>query len=475
MAGPVENVLLIVVDALRTDRVGVYGGSDLTPNIDSIADDGEVFEQCYSCINATDSSLTTILTGTYPTHHGVLNHGRNITDEEQQYASGTTPLAELLSDTHHTIGVDTLERWHARGFEEYMNPRWENRSKLINVAADAVDRFPSALRQRIQRTHSALTRRTDEAPGQVLGESITDLAIDAIESTGSPLFLFTHYWDTHLPYVPPENCPDHVPGDSYEDEGRELGEVLDPIRTSPWSDRLENKLSGESTTVSELKSKYDAGVWNADRAIGRLIETLKQRGLFEETAIIVTADHGESFTEHGILFDHHGLYDPTIHVPLIIRAPGFDGREREFVQHFDIVPTVLDLLGKEFRDDRFDGVSLSGERTVPQDRGAIYAEEGHTARKRAIRTRRYKYIRRLDDRTECRYCEIRHAADEELYDLATDPDEERNIATERPELRDDLDARLESWVESLPDSSKEPISFELNTEVEEHLEDMGYM
>ena len=105
MAGSVENVLLIVVDALRTDRVGVYGGSDLTPNIDSIADDGEVFEQCYSCINATDSSLTTILTGTYPTHHGVLNHGQNITDEERQYPSGTTPLAGLLSNASLTCSL----------------------------------------------------------------------------------------------------------------------------------------------------------------------------------------------------------------------------------------------------------------------------------------------------------------------------------------------------------------------------------
>lgn len=232
---------------------------------------------------------------------------------------------------------------------------------------------------------------------------------------------------------------------------------------------------GDSTTVGELKRKYDAGVWNVDQAIGKIEEQLKHEGIYDETALIITADHGESFTEHGILFDHHGLYEPTVHVPLIIRAPGFEGREDQFIQHFDLVPTILDLIGKDYKEDSFDGVSLVEEGTRNLDRDAVFMEEGHTARKRAVRTDSYKYIKRLDDEEACRYCEIRHADDEELYTLDTDPGEEDNVVQENPEIYQRLDNQLDDWVRNIPGPIKHESNFEASQEVKDHLEEMGYL
>ncbi len=468
----IKNVVLIVVDALRTDRVGVYSGDDLTPNIDSLANDGEVFEYCFSCVNATDSSVTTILTGLYPTRHGVINHGEGVTEEEQQFAAGTTPLPELLDSSYEAVGIDTLERWHQRGFETYINPRRKQDNSLIQYAGTIVEQLPSSIEASIKDIYSRSTA-DDVQPTQ--SEMITDNALHTIGSTTSPFFLFAHYWDTHIPYIPLEDHPEKIRERTYDESNESLKKLIEPIEKSPWANRLEENLAGDAESVIDLKRKYDAGVWQADQAVGRIVNELRQEEIYDETAIIITADHGESFTEHGIYFDHHGLYDPTIHVPLIIKAPGFEGRENQFVQHFDLAPTILDLLRVNYQKERFDGVSLVTEGGRTLNRDAVLAEEGHTARKRMIRTQSYKYIKRLDDRSECRYCDVRHAADEELYDLVNDPEEEHNIVDDEPEAKAQLDQQLNSWIEQLPEPSKEEATFGTSQEVKDHLEEMGYL
>lgn len=465
----VDNVVLIVTDALRPDRVGAYSGDNLTPNIDSLSENGEVFEQCYSCTNATDPSVTTILTGLYPTRHGILNHGANITEEEQSYVSGTTPLPKLLGKTHQSLGIDTLERWHQRGFDKYVNPRYSGKHEVI----DRLDRIAeiSAIRDKAK---SILGLKGPNRP--IRSGKITDIATESVQGTDQPFFLFAHYWESHIPYIPLDKHPEEIKNRTYDGEDITLNTLLDSIEGSLWKDRLETKLIGDATTVGDMKRKYDAGVWEVDKAVGDLVDSLKEQGVFGETAIIITADHGESLTEHGIFFDHHGLYDPSVHVPLIIKAPGFHGREDQFVQHFDLAPTILDLLGVNYAMERFDGVALTHDgdsRSLGRD--AVYMEESHTARNRAIRTDDYKYIRRLDGREKCRYCGIKHGSDEELYKLDSDSEEEHNIIDQNPDIGDRMEQKLASWIQDLPSPSQADGSFEPSNEVKNHLEEMGYL
>mgnify|MGYP006275411675 CR=1 FL=1 len=472
MASQVRNVVLIVADALRPDRVGAYSGTNLTPNIDRIGRDGEIFEECFACINATDSSVTTILTGLYPTRHGVINHGNRVTEEEKQFVGATSPLPELLPTSYYSAGVDRLGRWHKRGFDTYINPRNAQKSSFVKTASRFIDSLPSPIQKPIQETYRLISSDNSHSSQSSV---TTQKSLEALPDNQSPFFLFTHYWDTHIPYVSSDNLPRKIRNRSYDDGDESLDSVLEPIDGSPWADRLRGGLMGDSTTVGELKRKYDAGVWNVDQAIGKIEEQLKHEGIYDETALIITADHGESFTEHGILFDHHGLYEPTVHVPLIIRAPGFEGREDQFIQHFDLVPTILDLIGKDYKKDSFDGVSLVEEGPRNLDRGAVFMEEGHTARKRAIRTNSYKYIKRLDDEEVCRYCEIRHATDEELYSLDRDPEEEYNVVQYKPEVHQRLDNQLHAWVSDVPDPTTDESDFETSQEVKDHLEEMGYL
>lgn len=471
MGAEIENAVLIVVDALRNDRVGAYSDCDLTPNIDALAEEGEIFESSYACINTTDPSITTILSGQYPTRHGVLNHADRVTEREMRFAAGIETLPQKLRSGFDTLAIDTLERWHERGFDTYINPRESDPSQLRHVASRIARMFPSFVERAAQDAHSRIIANLHRPPDS--GE-ITAEAISLIDFTDRQFFLFVHYWDTHIPYIPLDDHPDKLRNRTY-DHDETLQEMLDSIRESQWAEQLE-WLAGEATTASEMVRKYDAGVLKVDRAIGRLVDHLKKLGVYDETAIVITADHGESFTEHGIYFDHHGLYDPTVRVPLIIKAPGFEGREDQFVQHFDIVPTVLDVLGEEYEDDRFEGVSLAdhgGTRNL--DREAVYMEEAHTVRRRAVRTKSHKFIFTVEGSNECRYCGITHGPSEELFDIETDPGERRNIVDDEPQLKTKLEDRIHFWIGDLPDPVEQDSSFEVSGELEEHLEEMGYL
>jgi len=467
----IENVLLVVIDALRADRVGVYDGGSLTPNIDALAEDGEVFDRCFSCINMTDASLTTIMTGQFPTRHGILNQGSRITEEEREYVASTTPLPRRINDTHTTLAFDLLKRWHERGFDTYVRPREQT---AVQKGDQFLERVPDPLERAARWTYAEFVAQDHierEWPA-IRAEPLTDTAIDHIRSTSRPWFALAHYWDVHLPYIPLEAHDDEIERRTYEGGEQPLSELYEEIEGSHWEEQLRGR-SGEAATVGDMNRKYDAGLKTVDEQIGRIVADLKERGEYDETAIIVTGDHGESLTEHGIYYEHHGLYDESIHVPLIIKAPGFEGREEAFVQHFDLVPTILDLLGKSYDGEDFDGESLVPPNR-PVDREAAYAVEGKVTRKRAIRTDRYKFIKRLEWAEPCDFCDVAHGDDRELFDLSNDPSELDNVYDEKREVADDLERRLDEWIESCGTPRRDVVDFEVDDEVEETLRQMGY-
>lgn len=507
----VDNVLLFIVDALRTDRVGVFRDADeasLTPNIDAIARDGEVFDSCFACVNATDAAMTTIMTGLYPTRHGIINHGDNVTEQERKFVSATTPLPELLAETHRSVGVDMLGRWHKRGFDDYFMDRSEGwieepdsapslpvraarsvygrvpKAELLALARRVLDVVPEPLptvaesiyidHLSAKNPYSTINRFTQNS-GYLEADWVSERIADVVRTEMRNWFVLGHFWDTHLPYHTTEDHLRAVADRTYPRGELSIEKLVEPIAGSSWAQTLQ-RMARENgwTTSGDIGRAYDASIRLVDEAIGAVIGELKAAGSYEDTAIIVTSDHGESLIEHGILFDHHGLYDPTIHVPLIVKAPSFAGREPGFVQHTDIVPTILDLLGYSVDSTRFDGESLRSDRNRIQRRTAVAAEEGNAARKRAIRTDSYKYIVRLDERQNCRYCGVQHAANSELYDLHDDPEEVSNLATEKSSVVDRLDAELTDFIDSVPPPREGRVSFDEDEAVLKQLEYMGY-
>ncbi|MFO7958600.1 MAG: sulfatase-like hydrolase/transferase, partial [Candidatus Brocadiia bacterium] len=229
-----------------------------------------------------------------------------------------------------------------------------------------------------------------------------------------------HYWDVHTPYNAPRRFR------------RYRG--TDPEK--------------------QLSDRYSGAVRYVDEQIGRLVKGLRRSGQMENTLLVVTSDHGESHTEHGIYFDHHGLYDATTHVPLILHCPArlpAGRRLSGFVQHVDLVPTILEMAGIESVGRALDGTSL-----LPLIRGRaeevrphVYCEESYVQEKRALRNRRYKYITAVDGDGYCRYCHKVHGGVEELYDLREDPGETRNVVADRRDVAARMRRELEHIVTGL--------------------------
>jgi arylsulfatase len=205
-------------------------------------------------------------------------------------------------------------------------------------------------------------------------------------------------------------------------------------------------------------------VESLDHQLGLLFAHLAELGILDDCLIVIFGDHGENMTEHDAWFDHAGLYDSVVHVPLMIRAPGRvePTRVDSLVGLIDVMPTVLELQG--VADDQvlegFDGRSLlpvmAGDTVDHRD--TIMLSECTWQAKRGIRTRDWKYIRCWDPG-------IYPRAGCELYDLAADPDEQLDLSAERPDVVATMDALMDCWLDAQlagrPDPMTEVIEFGL--------------
>lgn len=430
-----------MIDALRAKNLGCYGYSKPTsPNIDNLAREGILFENAFSCSNVTDASLTTIFSGMYPLSHGILGHGGRwlgkrvgTVDTRKLDQSGIRLLPEMLkAKGYTTLAVDWLGRWHKKGYDYY--------SGMLHKANPV--RFP--LKQIEGRLNLVSRRYAELEKSTIIDEArlVTMYAENLIaRNYGKKFFLFLHYWDLHWPYAAPAFFYKNITPNGM---GRK---ALNLFRTRKRGWKYDERI------LDERMMRYDASIAYVDHEIGVLVDALEKYGILDQTLIVLTSDHGESLTEHGIYFDHHGLYDVSIHVPLISRHPAFPKNKRTtgFAQHFDLVPTILDFLEIN-KEKKFDGKSVMsliyGENT--QLHSAVFAEEALYQRKRAIRTADYKYIQALSLKGAiCRRCKRIHGGRKELYDLNKDPEEKQNIIEKKTSLAGELEERMSKWIDYL--------------------------
>ena len=431
------NVIFIIIDDLRAKNLGYHGYSKNTsPNVDNFMKESIFFEQAYSTIPNTDPSLTTIFSGKYPSSHGIINHGLKVTSQEIRCfnESDTILLPEILKNAGYTtLAVDWMGRWHKKGYDFYSGTLGKSKIKFaVWKLADCLPEFVSKI---IRKMYQLIKLKTKIKIRDNATE-VTNTTIELIDKhIDQKFFVFAHYWDTHLPYYAPKRFIKMF----LDNGGESISEILPKINNKKWRAYLQYA-AGKAKTTKEVIGQYDASIRYVDYEIGRLLNNLKEKKLLENTIIIITSDHGESLTEHGIYFAHHGLYDETLHVPLLIKHPMIKKQIQinSLVQHVDIVPTILDLLNIKRTDIEFDGNSLlpiiKGEKNKIRD--WIYSEEYFVQKKKAIRTKEYKYIYSSSSEDAfCEYCGKIHGGITELYDLRKDPAENHNLAESKRELR----------------------------------------
>jgi arylsulfatase A-like enzyme len=496
------NVLVIVVDALRIDRVGAFDGRELTPNIDRLATESAIFTNAFSTTNVTDVAVTSIQTGRYPLSHGVINHGTRVTDQEKNTVEQITQLPEVLSESGYRTAKfgRPLGRWHRKGFDRYpssmerrvaFDKRDGNKSAKQRIG-DSLERIHPALRTTASKLYQSIQSiQTPPEKADIIAkyQNASDEVIQNFENFiqgSSPFYSFIHLMDTHASYeANPEVVKSHLDELEYRTDVSMRGtgshpRVFDELINNGEYPGIKEKyyLPDGSPTTAITDAHYDAAVTQADNRVGKILELLKKSGVYDDTLIVFLSDHGESLTERGIYHDHHGLYNESVHIPLIIRPPNGASKEiTEFVQITDIAPTIEQYTDTELTDT--DGYSLRPviEENQSVNRQYILAEEAHTQRRRMVRSKDSKLIYSLDGDTVCRYCDVQHASEIEFYDLVEDPNETDNVAKSNEnnllKLKRYGDKKAEEFKKRRPDSNEE-ITYEDEEEVEERLEALGY-
>lgn len=430
--GPPRHLLLIVVDTLRVDRVGVYGyARDTTPHLDRFAEDAVRFERSYAAAPWTGPSIASMLTGFHPSADNVLAPG----DPRHQ---SLDPLAEMLADhgfrTAAVVSNRVLAKGHGfeQGFEHYDD---EEARDSRYVSSEGVTERATAL-------------------------------LEEMAESDERFFLFVLYFDPHMLYLP------HPRFGFARPRARAMAEA-------PSIRSLRRNLEHLSPQhIRFLRDLYDEEVAHTDQEVGVLLEGLRALGLADETLVVVTSDHGEELVERGWLGHGTTLYEELIRVPLLVRDPASERRDdgprvvHDPVSLVSLTPTVLALLGIETDADRFQAPSLAGIfREGPEAAPGVafaavdtrHLPKRRAAVKRAVVGPRYKLIRNDEDGTL------------ELYDLERDPREFRDLAVQRPRRTARLARRLEEHSRRVRRRPDESPARDLTPEMMDALRDLGYV
>jgi arylsulfatase A-like enzyme/Flp pilus assembly protein TadD len=405
------NIILITLDTTRADRMGFLGSTrGLTPNLDALAKQSAIFTRAYAQVPLTPPSHASILTGTYPQFH--------------QLNAMQTPLAADLPYAPEIL--------RAHGYS--------TAAILGSIVLEAKQPYAPGLDRGFQ-TYDADFRNGNPGDDRYLtvqrrGDVVVAHALAWLDKHPKrPFFLWVHFYDAHDPYDPPQ----------------------------PYKSRYASE-------------PYDGGIAYEDAAVGKLLRQLKARGLYDGAVLAVMADHGESLGAHGE--DAHGffLYDETIHVPLLMKLPHASGENRieNQVELVDVLPTLLQECGIEIPKE------VQGESLLPLIK-PLAAEAHSTAEawhdhvayaqseyprdeygwsdERALRSGKYLYIQ---------------VPRRELYDRASDPKAEHNLAPTSGAVADTLANQMQTFRQKTSNQGEAPKAT-LDPGAQDALGALGYL
>ncbi len=449
------NVLIVLIDTLRADRLGSYGyRRDTSPHIDRVAGEGWRFDVAIAQASWTKPSVASMITGLYARQTSVSSG-----DWAEQNQEGTV-LVETLAAEHLTLAEQLASHGYETaafgknhhllvelGFSQgYLTYQW-----LHPAGRGALDRV--------------LERFLPDADPQFAAEWINDRFVDWLDAKADrKFFAYLHHIDIHWPYESPppfSGMFTEKPAPEDFNSGNFLKRMVSKLRE-------DSSATVNPETLRAMNDAYDEGIRYVDDGLGRIFELLQRRGLYDDTLIIITADHGEEFMEHGLLGHGKSLYDEVIRVPLIVKfpCPGPHCSPRVVtsqVELVDVFPTVMQVLGIE-PPTSLAGRSLAGEASASRAAFSEFKSNSGLKTQIALRTPEWKWIYDEQDDTG------------ELYDLAQDPGEANDLATSEPALRELLSARVLDFAAThLKDDAVSAFAVKADERMLENLKALGYV
>jgi len=428
-ARPGRNIIVISIDTLRADHLGYYGYfRDTSPNLDGLAEQSVFFDLCLTPIATTLPAHTSLFTGVYPIEHGVLIN----------FKSTLRPF----------VPVPAL-----RSFAQFAQERGYETAAFVSAT-------PVASSTGIAAGFEVF----DEPEGEERRAEQTNESLFAwIEAERrEPFLLWVHYFDPHHPYSPPAPFDSRYVNDkaleTYLEKRKIKPSVVPPV--------------GHAVRTREMNSAYDGEIRYVDRHVGQLIARLKQRGLWEDSAVILLSDHGESLGDHD-MGAHGYIYREQLHVPLMMKIPGQEPRRVSFPMSLvDVLPTAIGLLGEQESWSEF-LAQASGEDVLAPGFSPLAVFSQRTGRNRkdiqgssyALATSDWKYV---------------HESEREnrLFDWTRDPFELSDVLFAHPGVAEDFEVQLQQVLRTHEESAERigvPERRELDPEMVEKLGALGYI
>ncbi|MCZ7647387.1 MAG: sulfatase [Planctomycetota bacterium] len=445
------RILYIDMDSCRPDHLGCYGyHRNTSPNIDRIAKDAAVFANCYASDTPCLPSRTALLTGQFGfktgvvTHHGEASFPREPRMGAPAGAPHAALPAALLGAGFHTAFISPFIQRHNA---------WHTVAGFLEVHDTG--------------------KRGHEIASETNGAALPWLERRAREDNW---FVHLNYWDPHRPYRTPieygnpfkdDPAPAWPDAETLERHYRSYGprSASEPqgYRWQKGKDWPREKT--ELRTPADFKhwiDGYDTGIRYMDDHIGQILETLDRQGVLEETAIVLSADHGEMQGELNVYGDHHCADEATAHVPLIVKWPGVSkpGRHGGLCYNLDLTATIADLAGAK-QPARWDGLSFaSAVRGQPwQGREYLVLGQGLWTCQRSVRTENWLMIRTF-------HPGLKPLPEVLLFDVEKDPHQTRDLAVERPEAVNRCGHLMLDWTAKLL-AQPHPIHDPLNVVIHE--------
>jgi arylsulfatase A-like enzyme len=434
----VPNLIVITIDTLRADYVHCYGNPTMqTPTIDRLAAEGVRFARAIVQQPNTNASHASIFTGLYPKTHGVRLHMQDRLSPQiptmakilKEHGYNTTGLFSWVSFEPAFSGLD-------QGFDEYQG---FVTNRPITLSDPRLEYLAATYRRLVDhlsvlRTSEAMLNLRGDVEEEIDGRAdiTTEAALEWLDRRkAGPFFLWLHYYDPHYPYTPPPPFNTMYYPD-YKGAIKGGWETIDMMRAgAPFSD----------SDVKQVRALYSGEISFADQQLGRFIDALRSRDLLDRSVVVLSGDHGESLADDGYWLHPAALYYTETRVPFILRYPArlpAGAQVASPVQEIDILPTVLDLLGIKPSNVMEGSSLLTAINAVPTLRqstafSALPPDEDDES---LIQTNDWAYILNRTQGTR------------QLYDLTQDPDQRADVAKSRPEVADQLEGQLVSWLTS---------------------------
>lgn len=509
------NVLLIILDTLRRDRLSAYGHRrETSPAFDDFASRASLFTRAVAPSHWTIPAHASLFTGVYPSTH-------QVTQADSQLSGSYPTLAEILQGGgYHTAAfcnnplVGVLLNGLGRGFADFYNYAGAVPNRPRDDGANDVQaRFLRWFRPHARRItsffsqHDAVFRASLHPLLTPIWTKYVNFKGDTAASIGDaidywdayhaggadqPLFMFVNLMGAHLPYRPPLDALERVAPDVRGDQ--HAFRFINRLNRSSadWASPREQPLADWEDHA--LKAFYDAEIAAQDAQLGRLLDHLARTGALRDTLVVIAADHGECHGEHDLFGHTFDVHQELVHVPLVIHHPDYSGASsvETNVSTRRLFHTILDAAGVEPPLDRADpnadvarlsllplldgaadgegGIAFSEafapltyvhllERRSP----ALLERLGLRETRRAVYQGDYKLVLRGDQVAAC-------------YDVAADPDELHDIRAAESERIADMRARVEAFVRVAELSRADsPRTVPVSAEVVEHLRALGYI